>query len=215
MSGGEPDLAASQEVLTAIARGIDLAHSELKDLGTLGQASVGRGFSGLALSALELGHGGLAAEFGTFCERWEWGVRALSLSGSLLAHSLGLSAGSFAEQEQYVEDTIKIGVHSIRGNPHLSEEEVTRMSWRTVRDQSPTDGADWSAESMREAEAEVVQTWRNTAYDVEDSLLDSMEHSGTVDPRLRAELDGELKETLAPDQATVEQAEQPRWGEGR
>ncbi|MFC8584650.1 hypothetical protein ACFUGD_08870 [Streptomyces sp. NPDC057217] len=215
MGGNEPELAASGEALAAIAKGIDLAHAELKELGMTGQASAGRGFSELALSGIELGHDGLTSEFETFCNRWEWGVRALTLRGNGFAQGVGLSAGAFAEQEQYVKDSFKIGVNSLNGNPHLSEDEVKKMSWETVRDQHAWDGADWSPESFTGAHQEVEQTWRNTAYDVEDSLLDSMERSGALDPKLRDAMDEELKETLAPDRATIEQAEQPRWGENR
>ncbi|MFF5635438.1 hypothetical protein [Streptomyces sp. NPDC012825] len=215
MGGNEPELAASAEALAAIAKGIDLAHAELKDLGMAGQAAMGRGFSGLALSGIELGYGGLTSEFETFCDRWEWGVRALTLRGNGFAQGVGLSAGSFAEQEQYVKDSIKIGVNSLNGNPHLSEDDVKKMSWETVRDQQAWDGADWSEKSFTDTYQEVKQTWQNTAYDVEDSLLDSMERSGALDPGLRDAMDEKLEDTLDPDEATVEQAEQPRWGENR
>ncbi|MFF5390706.1 hypothetical protein ACFY5H_20545 [Streptomyces sp. NPDC013012] len=215
MSGDEPELAAPTAALAEIVKGIDLAHAELKELGMIGRASVGRGFSDLALSGLELGHGGLTSEFETFCDRWEWGVRGLTARGNGFAQAVGLSAGSFAEQERYVKDSFKIGVNSLNGNPHLSEDDVRKMSWETVRDQHTWDGADWSPESFTSAHQEVEQTWKNTAYDVEDSLLDSMERSGALDPELRDAMDEELKETLGPDRATIEQAEQPRWGENR
>ncbi|MFD0367420.1 hypothetical protein [Streptomyces sp. NPDC059071] len=215
MGGNEPELVAPAAALAEIAKGINLAHSELKDLGMIGEATVGRGFSDLALSGLELGHGGLTSQFETFCNRWEWGVRALTLKGNGFAQGVGLSAGSFAEQEQYVKDSFKIGVNSLNGNPHLSEDEVKQKSWASIRDQHTWDGADWSPESFTAAHQEVKQTWKNTAYDVEDSLLDSMERSGALDPKLRDAMDRELKDTLDPDQATIEQAEQPRWGESR
>ncbi|MER5738235.1 hypothetical protein ABT117_21490, partial [Streptomyces sp. NPDC002262] len=82
MSGNEPDLVAPPEALAAIAKGIDLAHAELKELGMIGSATMGRGFSDLALTGLELGHPGLASVLETFCERWEWGVRGLTLRGN-------------------------------------------------------------------------------------------------------------------------------------
>lgn len=203
------------EALAAIAKGIDLAHAELKELGMIGEASVGRGFSDLALSGLELGHGGLTSEFETFCNRWEWGVRALTQKGNGFALGVGLSAGSYAEQEQYVKDSIKIGVNSLNGNPHLSEDEVKDMSWDTVRAQSAYDNPDYSRESWDEAHAEVKQTWKDTAYDVEDSLLDSMERNGTMDPAVREAVDERLRDQLDPSQETIDQAEQPRWGESR
>ncbi|MFE6037371.1 hypothetical protein [Streptomyces sp. NPDC056452] len=215
MSGESSDLQVPPAALAAIAKGIDLAHAELKELGFIGQASTGRGFSDLALSGLELGHGGLTSEFETFCNRWEWGVRALTQKGNGFALGVGLSAGSYAEQEQYVKDSIKVGVNSLNGNPHLSEDEVKTKSWDTISTQSAYDNPDYSWESMSEAQDEVNQTWKDTAYDVEDSALDSMERNGLLDPAVRAAADERLKEQLDPSQETVDQAEQPRWGESR
>ncbi|MEV4970003.1 hypothetical protein [Streptomyces scopuliridis] len=215
MSGDNSDLRASASALADIAKGINLAHAELKELGMIGEASAGRGFSDLALSGLELGHGGLTSEFETFCDRWEWGVRALTLRGNDFAQGVGLSAGAFAEQEQYVKDSIKIGVNSLNGNPHLSEDEVKKVGWDEISTQSAFDNPDWSAESFSEAHAEVKQTWKDTTYDVEDAMLDSLERSGAMDPTMRDALDEQLKETLDPSAETVAQAEEPRWGESR
>ncbi|WP_405812137.1 hypothetical protein OG524_31735 [Streptomyces sp. NBC_01520] len=214
MSGKGADLQAPAVALAAIAKGIDLAHAELKELGFIGQASTGRGFSDLALSGLELGHGGLTSEFETFCDRWEWGVRALTQKGNGFALGVGLSAGSFAEQEQYIKDSFKVGVNSLNGNPHLSEDEVKTMSWDTISKQTAYDDPDWGWESMTEAHGEVKQTWQDTAYDAEDAALDSMERNGVLDPEVRAAVDERLREHLDPSQETIDQAEQPRWGQG-
>ncbi|MEU8888096.1 hypothetical protein [Streptomyces sp. NPDC048442] len=215
MSGKEPDLEAPPTALAEIAQGINLALSELKELGMIGEASTGRGFSDLSLPGLELGFGALTSEFETFCDRWEWGVRALALKGNVFAQGVGLSAGSFAEQERYVKDSFKIGVNSLNGNPHLSEDEVTKMRWDTIRDQHTWDNADWSPGSILKAHGEVNQTWNNTAYDVEDSRLDAMEQLGLLEPQQREAKDAELKESLSPDRATIDQAQQPRWGQNR
>ncbi|MEU1122332.1 hypothetical protein ABZ371_01780 [Streptomyces sp. NPDC005899] len=215
MSGENADLQIPPEALAEIAKGIDLAHAELKDLGMIGQASTGRGFSDLALSGLELGHGGLTSEFETFCNRWEWGVRALTQKGNGFALGVGLSAGSFAEQEQYIKDSFKIGVNSLNGNPHASEDEVKAMGWDTIRAQSAYDDPDYSWESMSQAQDEVNQTWKNTAYDAEDAALDSMERNGLMDPAVRAAADERMREQLDPSQETIDQAGQPRWGESR
>ncbi|MFD3437531.1 hypothetical protein ACFWU3_08500 [Streptomyces sp. NPDC058685] len=215
MSGEGSDLNVPPAALADIAKGINLAHAELKDLGMIGEASVGRGFSDLALSGMELGHTGLTDQFQTFCDRWEWGVRALTLRGNGFAQGVGLSAGSFAEQEQYVKDSIKIGVNSLNGNPHLTEEEVKGMSWDKISTQSAFDGATWSGESFSEAQKEVNQTWKNTGYDVMDAQLDSMERSGLIDPKVRDAADADLRETFDPDEQTIAQAEEPRWGDNR
>ncbi|MFD3939996.1 hypothetical protein ACFWSF_33485 [Streptomyces sp. NPDC058611] len=213
MSGGEPSLEAPAQALAEIAAGINLAHSELKDLGMIGQASAGRGFSGLALSGLELGDAGLTAEFKTFCDRWEWGVRALTLRGNGFAQGVGLSAGSYAEQEQYVKDSFKIAVNSVNGNPHLTEDEVKQMSWDKISTQTMYDNPDYSAESFVQAHQEVEQTWQDTGYDVMDAQLDSMQRNGLLDPATRARMDQEMRDTFDPTENAVQQAEQPRWGD--
>ncbi|KOG28174.1 hypothetical protein ADK34_14005 [Streptomyces viridochromogenes] len=94
-------------------------------------------------------------------------------------------------------------------------DEVKQMRWDTIRDQHTWDGADWSPESFEGAHQEVKQTWKNTTYDVEDSMLDGLERSGVIDSGTRDGADQRLKDLLDPDRATIEQAEQPRWGENR
>ncbi|GGW56776.1 hypothetical protein GCM10010381_47750 [Streptomyces xantholiticus] len=64
------------------------------------------------------------------------------MKGNIVAQPLGLSAGSVAEQEQCIKDSIKIGVNSVNGNPHLSEDETKQMSWDTIRDQHAWDNPD-------------------------------------------------------------------------
>ncbi len=213
MSGDKPDLATPEGALEQIASGINAAYAELKELGMIGEASTGRGVSDLALSGLELGHGGLTEQFKTFCERWEWGVRALMLRGNAFAQGVGLSAGSFAEQERYLKDTLKIGVNAVNGNPHLTEDEVKQKSWDDIKSQSPYDDADYSKESFAKAHADSQQTWRDTTYDINDGLMDSMQNSGVIDPDVRAAADKELRDRLDPSEEAVQQAEQPTWGD--
>ncbi|MGW8884694.1 hypothetical protein [Streptomyces sp. NPDC055749] len=213
MSGQEPDLAVPAEALALIAQGIDKAHGELKDLGMIGEASTGRGFSDLALTGLELGHGGLTDGFRTFCERWEWGVRALMIRGNGFASAVGLSAGAIHEQEQYVKDTFKIAVNGVNGNPHLTEDEVKAKDWDEIRSQTPYDGADWSPESMREANEEVGRVWRDTGYDVQDGVYDSMRNSGVITPEQRELMEQEARDTFDPSDEAIAQAQEPNWGD--
>ncbi|MFI6551915.1 hypothetical protein ACWGBY_26610 [Streptomyces griseus] len=211
MSGENADLNVPPAALAQIAKGINLAHAELKELGMVGKASAGRGFSDLALSGLELGHSGLASQFETFCKRWEWGVRALTQRGNSFALGVGLSAGSFAEQERYIKDSFKIAMNSTNGNPYLSEDEVKGMSWDSISKQHAWDNPDWSADSFTEAHDEVKQQWKDTGYDVGDALLDA---SG-VDAEQREGIDAWAEEHLDPSEETVAQAEEPRWGQDR
>lgn len=106
-------------------------------------------------------------------------------------------------------------MNSLNGNPHASEDEVKGMSWDTISTQSAYDNPDYSRESWDAAQAEVKQTWKDTAYDVDDALLDSMERNGILDPTVRDATDERLKEQLDPSQEILDQAEEPRWGESR
>ncbi|MEV6393616.1 hypothetical protein AB0M39_02355 [Streptomyces sp. NPDC051907] len=210
----KPDLAAPTGALEQIAQGIDLAHSELQDLGMLGWAVMGRGFSDLALSSMELGHGGLTEEFETFCERWEWGVRGLTQRGNGFAKALGLSAGAYAQEEKYRENTLKIGLNSLNGNPRLTEEEVKAKKWDDVKSQSPWDGADYSAESFDKANSNAEQAWRDTTYDAQHEFMDTAERVGAIDPKVREATDEKLREMIDPTDEAVQRAEQPTWGNG-
>ncbi|MFI0982001.1 hypothetical protein ACH4SP_33960 [Streptomyces sp. NPDC021093] len=203
MSGEEPDLAAAQPALALIASGINAALAELKEQSMVGEATMGRGFSDLTLSGLELGHGGLTAEFKTFCERWEWGVRALMMRGNDFALGVGLSAGSFREQEQYVKDTFKFAVNGMNGNPHLTEEQVKEKSWDEIRSQNQFSGADWSPGSFLKAHSEVEETWQNTGYDVTATNADWMERTGLIDEGERDAAREKARDLFEPTEAGV------------
>ncbi|MER7947483.1 hypothetical protein ABTY59_08865 [Streptomyces sp. NPDC096079] len=213
MTGDDPNLAVSEAALQQIVRGIDKAHGELKDLTVGQQAVTGRGFSELALSGIQLGNQGLAAQFETFCDRWGWGVRDLMQKANLFTAALGASAGAFGEQEEYVKGSFKIATNAFNGNPHLSEDEVKKKSWDEIGSQTPYDGADWDPESFRRAQDEVEKTWRDTGYDVQDGLLDSMRNSGALSPEQRDQLDREMRERLDPSQEAVRRAQEPNWGD--
>ncbi|MDI3405915.1 hypothetical protein [Streptomyces cavernicola] len=68
--------------LDQIERGINGALDELRELGSIGDAGAGRGFENVSLSSVQLGHTELAKTFQEFCDRWEWGVRALLVEGT-------------------------------------------------------------------------------------------------------------------------------------
>ncbi|WP_335937522.1 hypothetical protein [Streptomyces sp. PTD5-9] len=187
MSGEQPDLEVPPEALALIAQGIERAHGELKDLGMFGNGIAGRGFSELALSGMELGHEGLAAGFKAFCERWEWGVRGLMFRGNVFAAQVGLSAGAYHEQEQYLKDTFKVVVNGLNGNPHLSEDEVRERGWQEIKSQSPYDAPDGSAGSFARAHEEIGQTWRETRDDVLGPKWDA----GAFSPEARKTVGGQ------------------------
>ncbi|MFF9275400.1 hypothetical protein [Streptomyces griseosporeus] len=164
--GGGPDIQAVG--LDEIAKGITLVLDELKEIGAFGSAGAGRGFSELALTGLELGHEGVLSAFTSFCERWEWGVRALVVEGNNFADGVGLSAGTFFQLDQYVEGSFKVGANSLIGNPHATEDEITGKSWsQLAQDASYAyTHPDYSQESFQEAWANSKQGWNDAARDV-------------------------------------------------
>lgn len=163
-NGGGGDLVTGG--LNLIAKGLTEALGELKELGMVGEAGAGRGFGDIALSGLELGHEGVTNTFQAFCERWEWGVRSLVNEGNAFAEGVGLSAGTYYETDQYMEGALKVGVNAVIGNPHASEEEVTGMGWGELASHNALAGADYSADSFREAMGNSAQGWKDAGRDV-------------------------------------------------
>ncbi|MER7717791.1 hypothetical protein ABTX99_12720 [Streptomyces flaveolus] len=204
MSGAEgKDLQA--EGLNLITQGITLTLEELRELGMVGQAGAGRGFSDISLSGLEVGHEGLTSAFTSFCERWEWGVRALVVEGNNFAAGVGLAAGTLYETDQYVEGTLKVATNSLVGNPYATEEEITGKSWSQLG--SDTVDAylnpDYSKESFDQAWANSKQGWMDAGRDVMTSNTMMPPGMSPEDLRHRAGISDEqyeqaLDETFGP-----------------
>ncbi|MEV3853720.1 hypothetical protein AB0J38_05255 [Streptomyces sp. NPDC050095] len=161
---GAKDLQA--QGLDLVTKGLTEALGELKELGMFGEAGAGRGFGDVALSGLELGHEGVTEKFESFCERWEWGVRSLINEGNKFAQGVGLSAGTYYENDKYVEGALKVGANSLIGNPYATEDEVTRQGWGDIATSGVLGGADYSKESWDEANANVAQGYKDAGRDI-------------------------------------------------
>ncbi|CAL9297805.1 hypothetical protein [Streptomyces sp. SudanB182_2057] len=175
--GGGKDL--TTQGLDLIAKGLTEALGELRELGLDSRAGAGRGFSGLALSGLELGHQGLTDEFQSFCERWEWGVRALVNEGNDFAAGTGLAAGTYHETDQYVKGAFKVAGNAVVGDPYASEEEVQKRSWDQIVDSGS--GVDYSEESFRQAWANSGQGWKDASYEMltsDQAALPGLDRAG-------------------------------------
>ncbi|MDR6979978.1 hypothetical protein J2X68_006716 [Streptomyces sp. 3330] len=166
MSGDGTDLRLGKEAVARFTQGVGATIDELGELGGATGSVTGKGFSELAMTGMEAGHHGLSVEFEDFCERWEWGVRALVSDASAIANLLGLAAGTQWEHDQYVAGSLKVGVNSLMGgDPHASEEEITRQDWGDVFTPDYLD-PDWSAESFDKAGQDMEQTWKDTGRTV-------------------------------------------------
>ncbi|MFD4023850.1 hypothetical protein ACFWRV_10075 [Streptomyces sp. NPDC058576] len=217
MNGGGEDLRT--QGLNLIAKGLTEALGELKELGMVGQAGRGRGFSEIALSGLELGNEGLTEEFSSFCERWEWGVRSLISEGNGLAVATGLSAGTFYENEKYVEGTFKVVTNAAIGNPYASEDEVTQQGWKDIATSGAFGGVDYSQESWDRAGENIEQGWKDAGRDVMTSQTIgpmglSPENVRTGMGVSDTEYNRMLDDTFGPSPEARAEAAQQQGGEG-
>ena len=162
---GAPDL--KTEGMALVAKGLTDALAELKELGMVGTAGAGRGFGDIALSGLDLGHEGLTETFGSFCERWEWGVRSLVNEGNGFAIKTGLAAGTLYETEDYISGTFKVVTNAVIGNPYATEDEVTQKGWGDIATSGIWGGdVDYSQESWDQAGENIKQGWKDAGRDV-------------------------------------------------
>ncbi|MFC8276316.1 hypothetical protein ACFUJR_28055 [Streptomyces sp. NPDC057271] len=164
--GDEGDLRFDKAAVAKFTQGVGAVIDQLGDLGGATGSKMGKGFSELSMTGMEAGHHGLSVDFEDFCERWEWGVRALVADATGIADRLGLAAGTQWEHDRYVEGALKVGVNSVMGgNPHATEDEITKQNWGDVFTPDALD-PDWSAESWDRAGQEMEQTWKDTGRTV-------------------------------------------------
>ncbi|MET3986659.1 hypothetical protein [Streptomyces sp. PvR034] len=161
-SEASKDLAVDPAAVEQVLSGLRATTAELGEIGGIDAssagASFGAGFGALALTGMEAGHPAVASVFEDFCGRWEWGVRALVQGVGGLAQDLGLSAGALWEEDQYLQGAFKVGVNSLYGNPHASEEEVEGRSWDEIVHGNPY-APDFGPEAERRAREEIARTW--------------------------------------------------------
>ncbi|MEU9122474.1 hypothetical protein AB0C96_21875 [Streptomyces sp. NPDC048506] len=129
---GGPGYQLEPEAFEEITKGIKAATAELKELGFDIEAQLGRGFDKLSLDSVECGDDGLAAVLDSFCDRWGWGVRTLMQDANEFSKKLGLTAGIYYEQEQYVSDALKQTVNAAMGDPTKTAEQLHNTSWGDI-----------------------------------------------------------------------------------
>lgn len=164
MDGG---FTVDRAALRETAQGINDTIGALEKLGFDEEAEVGRGFSGLALSGLQVGDAGLQAAFAGFCGRWSWGVRTLVQDGNQVAQRLGLTAGMYSDAEQTVIGSVKDLVGAGMGDPQLSDSQVAQGSWAQAEGLTPGQRPDdFSGAAWAHAGGQIEQTWQAEGRDV-------------------------------------------------
>ncbi|MFI8516857.1 hypothetical protein ACIGEZ_03330 [Streptomyces sp. NPDC085481] len=163
------DLEISPEVVQRVQNGLRAAVGELRESGAdTGGASMGAGFSELSMTGMEAGHMGLAGDFEDFCERWEWGVRALIQDASTIAQALGIAAGTVWEEDQYIQGALKVGANSLYGNPHADEDEIENKEWGDIF-RGDVYKPDYSLESFEKGARDMGQTWKDTGEQLKNN----------------------------------------------
>ncbi|QFZ73771.1 hypothetical protein GFH48_11410 [Streptomyces fagopyri] len=166
MSGDDADLHLDKASVAKFTQGVGATIDQLGEVGDPTGSVMGKGFSGLAMTGMEAGHHGLSVDFEDFCERWEWGVRALVRDAGAIANRLGLAAGTVWEEDQYIAGSLKVGANSLfGGNPHASEEDIAKQDWGDIFTPDALN-PDWSAESFDKAGDDMAQTWKDTGRTV-------------------------------------------------
>lgn len=179
--GGAPDLRVVG--LAMIADGINKALGELGKLGftdKVGWSGVGRGFDDLEMDGMTIGDESVGADFHSFCERWQWRVRALVDEGNAFAEAVGLSAGTMYQTDQLVKNSFKVGLNSLEGNPYASEQQIESQSWRQLATPAWLH-PDYSEKSFRDGASASEQVLKGMARDVVTTeTLPGMESVPTV-----------------------------------
>lgn len=153
MEGYTVDPALLQEATNGIKGTID----ELKTLGITEEAETGRGFGGLALRGLQVGHPGLQQALSGFCDRWSWGVRTLVQDSNEIARRMGLTAGAYYDQEQYTIGMLKEAFNAVGGDPNASATQVEGESFGQI---AASNSPDYSAGSFDKADQHMAATWK-------------------------------------------------------
>lgn len=162
------DLRVTPDGLRQAADGLNGVIAELQSVGTAADGTIGRGFSELALSGLDMGHEGLTASFNGFCDRWEWGVRTLVQDASEFARRLGLAAGTYEVEDRYVQGKMKAAVGAAMGDPNRPEGDSEKTSWKqTLSDNLVSDvlQPDYSEHSFEQSQTDVEEAWKTGLHD--------------------------------------------------
>ncbi|WP_067885253.1 type VII secretion target [Nocardia vaccinii] len=175
-------LQVDPKVLQQAADGINGVIKELQTIGMSEEAMAGRGFDSLKLSGLTIGTDGLKTAFDSFCDKWEWGVRALMQDANVIAQSLGLAAGSYHMEDEYFSGVLKIAAVDLAGDPNISDDKARNMSWSQIGNQELSDytTSGYNLQSFETAGHNAMTNWGQAFQQMGPSgTINSAEHDLT------------------------------------
>ncbi|HEX4724172.1 MAG TPA: hypothetical protein VH333_16770 [Pseudonocardiaceae bacterium] len=157
----------SPDLLREASSGINETLAELKTLGITEAADEGRGFGSLALTGMQLGNEDLTTAFGSFTDKWSWGVRTMVKEGDQIAQLLGLTAGTYHDAEQYAIGVLKDAVNAVAGDPHAGEQVENQAFGQILGANKP----DYSAASWNKTAQNASTTWAGVGRDVAEGPM--------------------------------------------
>jgi hypothetical protein len=154
-------LQVDPKVLQQAASGINGVITELQKIGMSEEAMAGRGFDSLKLPGLKIGTDGLKTAFDGFCDKWEWGVRALIQDANTIAQELDLAAGSYHMEDEYFSGVLKMAVVDLAGDPNISDDQARTMSWSQIGHQELSDyeAPGYNPQSFETAGRNAMTNW--------------------------------------------------------
>jgi hypothetical protein len=154
------DFAADPVALAETAKGLNDILGELKKLGTVEGADLGDNFDDVSLTGMQLGSALASSALDSFGYHWKWEVRALFMEGNGLAENLGLSAGSFEDNDQYLKGAFKDLAVDAYGNPDETDQQAAQQSLSSSMAQMVAPD-----ESATAAKQHMVAGWKAEAAD--------------------------------------------------
>ncbi|ETA05572.1 MULTISPECIES: hypothetical protein [Gordonia] len=97
-------------------------------------AGLGRGYGDLDLDGKTIGHADPKSGLEEYCDRWEWGVRALVTGAAEVSRGLGLGASHYEREEEWAANQLKDWTMDLIGDPNLTAEQSKDMSWSDLWD---------------------------------------------------------------------------------
>ncbi|RJQ69484.1 hypothetical protein D5S17_30300 [Pseudonocardiaceae bacterium YIM PH 21723] len=149
--------------LEAAAKGYDSALEALGEIGFGHTAAAGRGITNLKVSRADMGHEGMTGALDGFCERWEWGVRALIREGEELRDGLLETKTTYELAEQTANRLLKRAAHDAFGNPMGDSEKAMDRSWKDIGNDAAPASMEENKKAYEEAGENLRTTGRNLA----------------------------------------------------
>ncbi|WP_156377968.1 hypothetical protein [Williamsia sp. Leaf354] len=136
----------------------------------------GRGFDDLALTGQQMSKPQAKSAMDNFCERWEWGIRAIVQSANDISHKLHLGAGMYEKQDDFNRDMLKDIANDLVGDPSLQQESVRdadgNIVVRGTDDMSASDLLDYNKDRLAHPDID-----ENTFGDMVDAAKPNLEQA--------------------------------------